>query len=433
MQLLDDTPRLPKLPFFIGDALLLLAAGFIASRSDDPIGTASLLGIVLCVGLGAALAVIPFLVDYARRQDEALEERQQTLAALARDVSASAEQISIAAAAAPGLAQNAAHAGKLAEQLPKLIQDKIHQLKDALAEAGDAEIENLRQELATLRSAETERLAEVVEKLDRTTVRLVELLVRWEQLPAQTEAAAKELQTALKSLAKAKPASPRAERVVTPPAAAPEPEPQPTPVETVDVVEDTPPEPPHPARAATEPPSESAPEPELTPEPAAETAADAAPDPASPSAAESAPESSPAPEPEPETEPEPAVAAPRPSPRRKAPPPIDDNPDLFETNVADDEPAEPSSARSADGATRLIVTAYIGIGNKLYVRGEGPGLSPDHGVPLQFVSIGKWRWETDHAESPLKVRLYKNDQIECTALGEVVLKPGHQHEVGATF
>ncbi len=100
---------------------------------------------------------------------------------------------------------------------------------------------------------------------------------------------------------------------------------------------------------------------------------------------------------------------------------------------ADAFDAETTSALSADGATRLLVTAYIGIGNKLFIRGEGAGLSWTRGVPLQFVSIGKWRWETNDITQPIQVRLYKNDQVECTAVGTVTLEPGNQHELTAKF
>jgi hypothetical protein len=88
---------------------------------------------------------------------------------------------------------------------------------------------------------------------------------------------------------------------------------------------------------------------------------------------------------------------------------------------------------SSDGATRLLVTAYIGIGNRLFIRGTGPGLSWEKGVPLQFVSIGKWRWETSDASAPVQFKLYKNDDVECTALGAQSLDPGHQQEVTAAF
>jgi hypothetical protein len=88
---------------------------------------------------------------------------------------------------------------------------------------------------------------------------------------------------------------------------------------------------------------------------------------------------------------------------------------------------------TSDGATRLLVTAYIGIGNRLFIRGSGPGLSWEKGVPLQFVSIGKWRWETNDASAAVQFKLYKNDDVECTTLGAQSLDPGHQQEVTAAF
>ena len=89
-------------------------------------------------------------------------------------------------------------------------------------------------------------------------------------------------------------------------------------------------------------------------------------------------------------------------------------------------------ATSADGLTRLTVVSYIGIGNKLYLRGEGPGLSWDKGVPLQFVSIGRWRWETGDATAPVKCKVYKNDKVEAP-LGTLMLPSGTEQEVTAAF
>ena len=93
----------------------------------------------------------------------------------------------------------------------------------------------------------------------------------------------------------------------------------------------------------------------------------------------------------------------------------------------------PEKTLSSDGATRLIVTAYIGIGNRLFIRGEGPGLSWEKGVPLQFVSIGRWRWETNDATGPVQFKLYKNDEVECAALGLQGVEPGYLQELKATF
>jgi hypothetical protein len=105
-----------------------------------------------------------------------------------------------------------------------------------------------------------------------------------------------------------------------------------------------------------------------------------------------------------------------------------------EYSQAAPEEAAPATSLSADGATRLLVTAYIGIGNRLFIRGDGPGLSWDEGVPLQFVSIGKWRWETAEATRPIRFKLLKNDRDECAApAAPPPLEPGRQQELTATF
>ncbi len=119
---------------------------------------------------------------------------------------------------------------------------------------------------------------------------------------------------------------------------------------------------------------------------------------------------------------------------RKSEPPAETGLDLgFEDFVPAPGSGHVEKTLSSDGATRLIATAYIGIGNRLFIRGEGPGLSWERGVPLQFVSIGKWRWETNDATAPIRFKLYKNDEHECVALGEKTLEPGHLHELVAAF
>ena len=128
------------------------------------------------------------------------------------------------------------------------------------------------------------------------------------------------------------------------------------------------------------------------------------------------------------------------SSRKRAAKKSDDaEPDEPALGLEIDDTPPPQSAELAervltsDGATRLIATAYIGIGNRLFIRGEGPGLSWEKGIPLQFVSIGKWRWETPDATGPVSFKLYKNDSVECTALGKQNLDPGHQQELTASF
>lgn len=178
--------------------------------------------------------------------------------------------------------------------------------------------------------------------------------------------------------------------------------------------------------------AESAPAPVETP---------AVPDVIAAEAPATAPDPEPTPTPEAIEAPAPAVAPeepiPSPAPEPAAAEPVEETPaavtttDEF-TQLSPDEVA-PLESITSDSTTRLLVTAYIGIGNRLFIRGDGPGLSWDKGVPLQFVSIGKWRWETLDASSLIRAKLYKNDETECAALGELRLSPGHQSEVTARF
>ena len=84
----------------------------------------------------------------------------------------------------------------------------------------------------------------------------------------------------------------------------------------------------------------------------------------------------------------------------------------------EDEPvAKVTAATPASGGTSLIINLMIGIGNKPFVRGTGPGLSPDKGIPMSFLGIGRWQWISPDAEAPATVEIWKNDQAQ---IGEPV-------------
>lgn len=77
--------------------------------------------------------------------------------------------------------------------------------------------------------------------------------------------------------------------------------------------------------------------------------------------------------------------------------------------------SESPESSAPGGGTALIINLMIGIGNKPFVRGTGPGLSPDKGVPMDFIGIGRWQWVSPQPEAPATVEVWKNDQ---TPLGE---------------
>src|SRR5690348_14902790 len=57
-------PRLAKWAFLLGDLLLLGVAGLVYSRSSLPLGAGQAALIAGCVGCGAVLAILPFILEY---------------------------------------------------------------------------------------------------------------------------------------------------------------------------------------------------------------------------------------------------------------------------------------------------------------------------------------------------------------------------------
>lgn len=94
--------------------------------------------------------------------------------------------------------------------------------------------------------------------------------------------------------------------------------------------------------------------------------------------------------------------------------------------LAESTPVRPKVPRKLRGKhATLDAKLLIGIGNKPYVRGVGPGLSPDKGVPMQFVEIGLWRWIAPEGASYTDVRVYKNDEVPAT--GEALSIAADEH------
>ena len=98
-----------------------------------------------------------------------------------------------------------------------------------------------------------------------------------------------------------------------------------------------------------------------------------------------------------------------------APAEIEDSEDEEVIEEIEEEEAAPAAVASAPEpaagtGTALIVNLMIGIGNKPFVRGTGPGLSQDKGVPMGFLGIGRWQWISPDPEAPATVEVWKNDQ-----------------------
>ena len=483
----SPSPKLPKWIFFLADAILLLTAWFIASRSTGALSATAITAITACVIVGAIVGTVPLLLHYEREKNETLDDRQRALEALALTLTTAAEQIGIAAQGLHEIAELTRKNLQQAEALPQQLGAKVAALQAQLNTERDEEREELKKDLTTLRAIESEQLAATATKVQHAAAELGKLEAAAQKslavsqaalasieakLAAGTSAALAEVESRLAARAastlaaieatrrapapeadggESRPKHPlrratdvgRAITPVVPPTAAPF-----AGHLTATESTETPAESPQP-EAAAESPSREEPKPEPMPEakPAETPAAEAPVEPVvavpAPAAAAPATEADAAPAVVAEPKPKKPRAPRKPKPAEPSAP-LDLGiaeaaaPVVAAVSAADDfsqvppnEPVEKSI--SADGATRLLVTAYIGIGNRLFIRGDGPGLTWDKGVPLQFVSIGKWRWETAEATAPVQFKLYKNDDLECAALGAQTLESGSQQEVTATF
>ncbi|HTX67481.1 MAG TPA: hypothetical protein VMD31_17055 [Opitutaceae bacterium] len=411
-----DAPRLPKLPFILGDIALLLLAAFVADRHPNPLTPLPLLIITACVVAGVVATMIPFLVNYARDQEEAATSLRQELGEQFKRLMAASEHLQHATAQLKTIEEIATKNLQAAEKLPYRLQEKIAEFNQQLAETENEEQEALNQELAALRASESERLAGIADKIARAAAEWTKLeaelrkqLAEAAQLEPKLTAVLATLDARIAALAAAAPApvftapAPIAIPTIPPPAAEPPP-----------------------VAAAAEPvaaPAAAAPAPDGAP--VAESAPAPKPPrkprpPRKPKVEESAPEAAP-------------VVAPVSAPTELIAEPVTDEPPPPENfSQVPAEEAKAAPAASADGRTRLTVVSYIGIGNKLYLRGEGPGLSWDKGVPLQFVSIGRWRWETGDATAPVSCKVLKNDKLEAPG-GAITLAPGTEQEITTSF
>ena len=428
---LEPAPRLSKTVFLLIDAGLLLTAFIIAYFAKDPFAPLPFISAVLFVGAAGVVGLVPFLVDYAADSAEYVQQEREKVAEQVQRLHAASESLNRAAAHIKAVEEAVHKTAHAAENLPYRMQEKLAEFNAQLAQTEDEEKERLNEELATLRQGESERLQAIADKVHKSATELSTLETTTRKQIAALQEAATKLDDKLKvTLAKITELSvtiasaPRPE----PPAPRVESKPAPVPVraEPVALVVETKPEPgpaPLPVEAAQPAPVEA-----TRSEPVEEVVESV-----------SVVEAAPAPIAEPKPRKPRAPRKPRPEETLAAmsEPVADsagessqsDTPD--ETATAEAAP-RPEASVSSDGATRLLATAYIGIGNKLYLRGDGPGLSWDKGVPMQFVSIGKWGWATDDATAPIACKLYKNDETPALS-GEVFLEPGKHVEVTALF
>lgn len=159
-------PRLNKIPFFIGDLLLLAVAAWIVQQGPGPLGVWSGAIVAACAALGAWLAVTPFLVEY--RAATKLAEAGELTGALAhlKNLQQVNDQIAAATAQWQAVQEKSTQTVSAADDIAKRIAAEAKAFSDFLQKANDNEKHILRTETEKLRRGEAEWLQIVVRLLD---------------------------------------------------------------------------------------------------------------------------------------------------------------------------------------------------------------------------------------------------------------------------
>ena len=83
-------------------------------------------------------------------------------------------------------------------------------------------------------------------------------------------------------------------------------------------------------------------------------------------------------------------------------------------------------------ATFLSAQIDIGFGNHLYVRGEGPGLSWDHGLAMDNTGFNLWTATIKGATLPVVFKVLVND-LTWSAGPDYSVEPGQSITITPTF
>ena len=167
---MNDTTnwRVPKWPFLLGDGLLMVF-GFLFVNHSPPPGHWAILAIG-CAVLGAALGVVPFILDY-RAMSRALEinalgaiaEKIQNLEKVATQISSATNHWASAEESIRGQAEKTTLAAKA---IADRMTTEVIEFSDLMKKMNDSEKVALKLEVDKLRRGETEWLQVLVTLLD---------------------------------------------------------------------------------------------------------------------------------------------------------------------------------------------------------------------------------------------------------------------------
>lgn len=165
----QQTPQLSKVPFFLADAFLLGVAVLVVAYGPKPLPVVELLVVTCAAMAGAALAILPFLVEYRALTRMAESELLAATIRQLNNLESIARNVTAATAQWQGVQSLAAQTNKASKEIAEQITAELAGLTDFLKKTNDAERANLRLEVEKLRRVEGEWLQVVVGIMDHVS------------------------------------------------------------------------------------------------------------------------------------------------------------------------------------------------------------------------------------------------------------------------
>lgn len=158
--------RVPKWPFFLSDAILLATAWFLVWQGTLPLGRWEIVGGLLCVILGATVAVLPFVLEYQAITRLAEAELLRNGLQQIKHAETIAKRIAEATDNWQAVHEQSGRTVTAAGEISQRMAAEVRDFTAFLEKANDAEKATLRLEVEKLRRGEAEWLQALVRMLD---------------------------------------------------------------------------------------------------------------------------------------------------------------------------------------------------------------------------------------------------------------------------
>ena len=162
----SSAPRLAKLPFFVGNAVLLVLAYFIFHGGKRPLGAVEVLALVICAAVGAVLSIWPFVLEYRSAEKLVQTAALTSVVSQVQNLDQVAGQIGGATAQWQTVQEAADKTARQAKEIAQKMADEAKAFGEFMQKTNDSEKSALRLEVDKLRRIEADWLQVVVRILD---------------------------------------------------------------------------------------------------------------------------------------------------------------------------------------------------------------------------------------------------------------------------